>query len=46
MSYHPAKFGDHKLPGGRDLMIFVCHVILQDHVIRALCDFMVRNPSR
>ena len=27
-------------------MIFVCHVNLQDHVIRALCDFMVRKPFK
>ena len=29
-----------------DRMIFVCHVTLQDHVIRTLCDFIVRRPSR
>ena len=27
-------------------MIFVCHVTLQDHVIKVLNDFMVKNPSR
>ena len=27
-------------------MIFVCHVPLQDHVIKVLNDFMVKNPSR
>ena len=26
-------------------MIFIFHVILQDHVIRALYDFMVSSPS-
>ena len=29
-----------------DRMIFVCHVTLQDHVIRTLRDFIVRRPSR
>ena len=27
-------------------MVFICHVTLQDHVIRALYDFMVRISSR
>ena len=27
-------------------MVFVCDVILQDHVIKALYDFMIRNLSR
>ena len=46
MSYHPAKFGGHRHSGGRDITIFVCEVTLQDHIIRALCDFMVRIPLR
>ena len=27
-------------------MVFVCHVILQDHMIKALFDFMIRSLSR
>ena len=27
-------------------MAFVCHVTLQDHVIKVLNDLMIRNPSR
>ena len=27
-------------------MVFVCHVTLQDHVIKALYDFMIRSLSR
>ena len=27
-------------------MISVCHVALQDHVIKALNEFMIRSPSR
>ena len=29
-----------------NILVFVCHVTLQDHVIRALYDFMVSSPSR
>ena len=46
MSYHPTKFGGHRHIGSRDIMIFACHMILQDNVIRALCGFMVMSPSR
>ena len=27
-------------------MVLVCHVILQDHVIKGSCDFTGRSPSR
>ena len=27
-----AKFGDHRHYGSGDIMVLVCHVILQDHV--------------
>ena len=43
---HPAKFRDHRHSGSRDKMVFVCHVTFQDHVIRALFDFIIRSPSR
>ena len=46
VSYHPAKFGGHRHSGSRDIMIFVCHVTLQDHAVKTLYDFMVRSPSR
>ena len=46
VSYHPAKFGGHRHSGSRDIIVFVCHVTLQDDVIKALNDFMVRSPSR
>ena len=32
---HPAKFGSHKHSSRRDIMIFVCHLALRGHVIRA-----------
>ena len=40
------KFGGHSHSGSRDIIIFVCHVTMQDHVIKALCDFMVRSLLR
>ena len=27
-------------------MVFVCHVILQDHVVKALNLFMITSPSK
>ena len=45
MSYHPAKFGDHSHSGGGIKMIIVCHVILQEYVIKGSCDFMGGSPS-
>ena len=46
MSYHRAKFDGHRHSGNKDIMIFACHVTWQDHVIRALYDFLVRSPSK
>ena len=43
VNYHPAKFGGHKHCGSED-MIWVCHVVLQDHVIKGLVHFI--DPSR
>ena len=30
LSYHSAKFAVHRHSGSRDIMVLVCHVILQD----------------
>ena len=46
VSYHSAKIDDHKNSGKGDIMVSVCHVTFEDHVIKALDDFMVRRPSR
>ena len=35
-----SPFGVHKQSGRRDIMIFVCDVTLQDHVIKGSCDFI------
>ena len=43
-SYHPTKFGDHRHCGNGDMMVLVCHMILQDQVMKRSCDFMGRRP--
>ena len=46
MSHHPTKFGDDRQCGSGDIMVLVvCHVISQDHVIKGFSDFMSRSPS-
>ena len=46
-SHGTNKFGGHKHSSSRDnIIIFVCHVTLQDCMIRVLFDFMVRSPAR
>ena len=44
MVYRAVKFGDDRHTGRGDIIVFVCNVILQDSVIQALNDFMVRRP--
>ena len=34
VSYHPAKYGGYRHTGSRDIMVFVCHVILLNHLIK------------
>ena len=46
MSHHSAKFGGDRQSGSDNIMILVCHMILQDLVIKRSCDFMARSPSR
>ena len=40
VSRHPGMFGCYRHYGSRDKMVLVCHVILEDHVIKGYCDFM------
>ena len=42
--HRPAKCGGHKQCGCGD-MFLICHLILQDHMIKRSCDFMSRSPS-
>ena len=46
LGYHPVKFGGHKHSDNGDIMVLVCHVISQDHVIKGLYDFEDRSLSR
>ena len=39
-------FGGHNHSGSGDIKISVCHMTLQDNIIRALCNFIVRSSSR
>ena len=45
-SYHHAKFGGYELSGNIYTMVFVCHMALQDHVIKVLYAFMERSASK
>ena len=44
-SYHPAKFVCHSHYGSGVTMILICHVALQDHLVKGLCDIMVGSPK-
>ena len=46
VSYHPANFGGHRQCGSRDIMVLVCHVISQDHLINGSSDFVGRSTSK
>ena len=46
ISYHPAKFGGHRLSDSSDIVVLVCQVISQDHVIKGSCDFNGRSLSK
>ena len=43
--HHLAKFGGHRYCSSRD-MFLVCDVTLQNQMIEAINDFMVRSSSR
>ena len=44
VSDHPAKFGGHRLYGNGDIMILVCLVTSQYHMIKGSCDFIGNSP--
>ena len=46
VSHHPVKFSGHRHCGSGDIRIFVCHVTLQDHVIKGPFDFIEKISSR
>ena len=43
---HPVIIGGHSRSDRGEIMVLLCHVILQDQVIKALNDVMVWSPSR
>ena len=43
-SQHPPKFGSSGHCGSGDIIVLICHVILQDQVTKGLDKFMGRNP--
>ena len=45
MGMSPAKFVGYRHCDSGDVMVLVCHVILQHHMIKGLCDFMEGSHS-
>ena len=43
-SQHPHKFVGHGLGARGDIIVLICHVILQDQVTKGLDKFMGKNP--
>ena len=43
--HYSTKFGGHRNCGSGDSTFFICHVILQDHVIEGLCVVMGGTSS-
>ena len=43
-NHHSAKFGDHRHCGRGDIMVLVCYVILQNHMIRGSCKYKDETP--
>ena len=42
-SHHPAKLGGQGNWGNENLMLLICHVILQDRVAQEPCDLLGRR---
>ena len=45
-SSHSAKFVCYRHSCNRDVMVLVCHMTLQDQVMKVLYDFMIKSLSR
>ena len=46
VSYHLDKFTGNKHSSSGNILVLVCHRILQDHMNKVLGNFMGRSPSR
>ena len=44
--HHPPTFSGHRYYGRGDIIILVCHVIFQDHLIKVPCDSLGRSSSQ
>ena len=45
VSHHFAKINGHRHCDSEDLMVLVCHMILQNHVIKMLCELIGGSSS-
>ena len=45
VSHHFAKINGHRHCDSEDLMVLVCHMIMQNHVIKMLCEFIGGSSS-
>ena len=45
VSQYSAKFSGYRHCGSGDIMVLVCQIISQDHVIKGSCNFMGRSQS-
>ena len=46
VSHYLTKFGGHRDYNRGDIIVLVCHVILQDLKIKVTGDYIKRSPSR
>ena len=46
VSHHLHKFCGHRYCGSGEIMVLVCHVILEEHVIKGWSNIMGRGKSR
>ena len=46
VKYYLATFISHRHCGSEDIVILVCHVILQNHVLKEPCDFIGTSLSK
>ena len=46
MYQHPTEFDGHKHYGSGGIMVLVCHVVSEDHMIKGSFDFIGRSPVR
>ena len=44
--HYPAKFNGHGHCGNGDIMVLVFHIILEEHIIKRLCNFAAKSTSR